>query len=79
MVQIINLSYEEKVKMYETIEKDTLIEMLIQANDIIDELTKKQEFYVINEILGCHHSFVNKDYNWKSCIYCGLIVPIIKQ
>ena len=53
--------------------------MLIQANDIIDKLTKKQEFYVINEIPGCHHSFVNKDYNWKSCIYCGLIVPIIKQ
>lgn len=35
-------TYQEKVEMYNKIEKDKLIEMLIEANRIIDSLTQKR-------------------------------------
>ena len=39
MIQVANMSYEAKVRMYDTLEKYQLIEMLIEANLNIDRIT----------------------------------------
>lgn len=39
MVQIVDMSHSEKVAMYDLIEKPRLIEMLIEANRVIEQLT----------------------------------------
>jgi excinuclease UvrABC ATPase subunit len=39
MVQVIKMTHSEKVEMYQKIEKDKLIEMLIEANNIIEQLS----------------------------------------
>lgn len=41
MVQTVEMSYEEKVEMYQLVEKNKLIEMLIEANNVISKLTPK--------------------------------------
>jgi hypothetical protein len=41
MYHTVNMTYEEKVKMYDTMEKYQLIEMLISANENIDRITPK--------------------------------------
>jgi len=46
MVQVIELTHSEKVKMYQTVEKDTLIEMLITANNVITRLTEANTFRI---------------------------------
>jgi hypothetical protein len=38
--QIVPQTYEEKVEMYMKLEKKEIIDMLIEANNIIDRLTK---------------------------------------
>ena len=35
MYQVVETSYEDKVKMYQSVDKDKLIEMLIECNRII--------------------------------------------
>jgi hypothetical protein len=41
MYQVINVTHSEKVEMYQMIKKDSLIEMLIEANNNIERLTNK--------------------------------------
>ena len=41
MVQTVEMSHKEKVEMYQLIEKDRLIEMLIEANNVINKLMPK--------------------------------------
>ncbi len=38
MIQTIEMTYRQKVKMYNKIKKDRLVEMLIEANNPINEL-----------------------------------------
>ena len=38
--QIVPLTYEEKVEMFMKLDKKEIIDMLIEANDVIDRLTK---------------------------------------
>jgi ArsR family metal-binding transcriptional regulator len=45
MVQVIEMTHKEKVEMYQLIEKDRLIEMLIEANNVIRNLTPKITLY----------------------------------
>jgi len=40
MMQVIEMTHSEKVEMYQMIEKDRLIEMLIEANNVINRLTE---------------------------------------
>ena len=40
MMQVIEMTHSEKVEMYQMIEKDRLIEMLIEANNVINQLTE---------------------------------------
>ena len=39
-MQVIEMAHSEKVEMYQMIEKDRLIEMLIEVNNVINRLTK---------------------------------------
>lgn len=50
MLQIIEMSHKEKVEMYQLIEKDRLIEMLIEANNVINKLTPKIQ---VNSSIYC--------------------------
>jgi hypothetical protein len=38
MVQVSEMTHKEKVEAYQLIEKDKLIEMLIEANNIINKI-----------------------------------------
>ena len=38
---VVQMTHDEKVKMYEKLKKKELIEMLIEANNVIDMLSKK--------------------------------------
>lgn len=40
MMQVIEMTHSEKVEMYQMVEKDKLIEMLIEANNVINRLTE---------------------------------------
>jgi hypothetical protein len=40
MMQVIEMTHSEKVEMYQMVEKDRLIEMLIEANNVINRLTE---------------------------------------
>lgn len=42
MMQTIEMTHEEKVEMYSMIEKHKLIEMLIEANNVINRLTENK-------------------------------------
>ena len=44
MIQIVEMSHEEKVEMYMCIDKERLIEMLIEANNILSSLAPKIEY-----------------------------------
>ena len=39
-MQVIEMTHSEKVEMYQMVEKDRLIEMLIEANNVINRLTE---------------------------------------
>lgn len=53
--------------------KKELIEMLIQANKIIES---KPITYSIIDSPTCHHYFVQSDPYWKKCNHCGMIEPL---
>jgi len=42
MHQVVELTYEQKVKMYQEVDKEELIKMLIQANQVIASLTSNK-------------------------------------
>lgn len=43
MLQVIEMTHSEKVEMYQMLEKEKLIEMLIEANIVIKQLTEVQK------------------------------------
>ena len=43
MMQVIEMTHSEKVEMYRMVEKDKLIEMLIEANNVINQLTEAKK------------------------------------
>ena len=47
MFKLIKQSKEEKIKMYEKMQKSELIEMLLNCNEIIDLLTKEPKIKII--------------------------------
>ena len=77
-MQVIEMTHSEKVEMYQRIEKDKLIEMLIEANNVINRLNEVKNLrkaYVYGS-LCCHHNYIPKDPYWKSCTHCGMITPL---
>ena len=78
MEQVIEMTHAEKVEMYQKLEKDRLIEMLIAANDTISLLTDMRVSYIgyNNNSLLCQHKYIPTDAYWKRCRYCGDIVPL---
>lgn len=58
-MQLSEMTHSEKVEMYRMVEKDKLIEMLIEANNIINQLTKVKNYSisdVSNIYCGCQSS-----------------------
>lgn len=45
-VQIVPQTYEEKVEMYMKLDKRTLVEMLIESNNIIDRLLESKQIII---------------------------------
>ncbi len=78
MMQVIEMTHSEKVEMYRMIEKDRLIEMLIEANNVINRLTEVKNLRIadVSGSLPCHHNYIQKDTYWKSCTHCGMIAPL---
>ena len=62
MIQVKEMSHEEKITTFQLIDKAELIEMLIAANDVINQR---------------HHNYIQKDAYWKSCPHCGVIAPLV--
>lgn len=77
-MQVIEMTHFEKVEMYQMIEKDRLIEMLIEANNVINRLTKVKNLRIadVSGSFPCHHNYIQKDTYWKSCTHCGMIAPL---
>ena len=73
MIQVIEMTHSEKVEMYQVVEKDRLIEMLIAANNAIDQLTKVKSFHIadINSMYcNCQQSqcyLMNGSYICATC------------
>ncbi len=65
MVQKVEMSHKEKVKMYKMINKDKLIEMLIEANK---HLSKPQSVVILNTPI-CQHYLSKK--KTGICDNCG--------
>ena len=81
MMQVIEMTHSEKVEMYQMIEKDRLIEMLIEANNVINRLTEVKNLRIADvsgSLLTCQHEYFG-DQHWLSCQKCGNIVPNGKQ
>ena len=78
MMQVIEMTHSEKVEMYQMVEKDKLIEMLIEANNVINRLTEVKNLRIadVRGLLPCHHNYIQKDTYWKSCTHCGMIAPL---
>lgn len=58
MVQAVEMSHKEKVEMYQLIEKDRLIEMLIEANNNLNRIPPTVS--ILQPSSG-NYSFVQKD------------------
>lgn len=73
MVQIIETSHQEKVEMYRMIDKESLIEMLIEANKHLSRLTNVVTTNV-DTCRGCWSqvSFINGRY---ICCTCNKPLP----
>lgn len=71
MMEVVEMSYKEKVELYRSIEKDTLIEMLIEANNVISKLTTdKTIVYTSNDYCKCLSSqcyLINGKYVCSTC------------
>ncbi len=80
MMQVIEMTHSEKVEMYQMIEKDKLIEMLIEANNVITRITQVKNLRIadFSGSLPCHHHYIQKDTYWKSCTHCGMIAPLVQ-
>lgn len=78
MMQVIEMTHSEKVEMYQMVEKERLIEMLIEANNVINRLTEVKNLRIadVSGSLHCHHNYIQKDTYWKSCTHCGMITPL---
>lgn len=50
MTNTISVLYKERFDMYKSLDKDTLIKMIIQLNDTIHELSSKINLYEANNI-----------------------------
>jgi len=71
MIQVLEMSHNEKVEVYQLIEKDKLIEMLIEANNVISKLTtNKSVVYTSNDSCKCLSSqcyLINGSYVCSTC------------
>lgn len=78
MVQVIEMTHSEKIEMYQKVEKDKLIEMLIEANNAINRLTEAKNLHIadVSDSLPCHHNYIQKDTYLKTCTHCGMIAPL---
>ena len=77
MWQVIEMTHSQKVEMYQAVEKDELIEMLIQANNVIEILTEVKNVQASNSnCILSQHNFIQKDTYWKSCTHCGMLAPL---
>jgi len=69
MVQTIEMSHQKKVEMYRMIDKERLIEMLIEANKHLSKLTPIVVLTNENTCNGCWSqvSFINGRYICCTC------------
>ncbi len=76
-LSVVQMTHDEKVKMYKRLKKSELIEMLIEANNVIDMLTKKPtvvpEPYVLpkDSARGCK-SWNDCSNPFRDCVNCPL-------
>lgn len=77
-MQVIEMTHSQKVEMYSMVEKDKLIEMLIEANNVIKRLTEVKNVSIsdVNSCVLSNHNFIQKDTYWKSCTHCGMLAPL---
>jgi hypothetical protein len=78
-MQSIEMTHSEKVEMYRMVEKDKLIEMLIEANNVINRLTEVKNLQrppVIKSVCSCDnvHSEIETKTN-----FCGYLLKITKN
>ena len=64
MLQIKQMTKEEKIEMYEKLDKSQLIEMLIEANNHLDRLTKDIKPKTVDNINNLQ-SLNGKDFTYK--------------
>ena len=64
MLQIKEMTKEEKIEMYEKLDKSQLIEMLIEANNHLDRLTKDIKPKIVDNINNLQ-SLNGKDFTYK--------------
>lgn len=77
MMQVIEMTHSEKVEMYQMVEKDKLIEMLIEANNFINRLTEAKNC-VIPAVMGqltcdscgCHPNVIYTTSRGRFCEGC---------
>lgn len=73
MMQVIEMTHSEKVEMYQMVEKDKLIEMLIEANNVINGLTEAKNLRIADVssmYCGCQQSqcyLMNGSYICVTC------------
>lgn len=67
--QIVEMSHDDKVKMYKKLKKDELIEMLIEANNVIESLqtTPKVLPLKLNECAPITPPPVSSCKSWDDC------------
>lgn len=67
--QIVEMTHDEKVKMYKKVKKDELIEMLIEANNVIDSLRTALKVmpFKLNESEQIMPPPVSHCRSWKDC------------
>jgi hypothetical protein len=71
MVQVVEMSHQEKIEMYRMIDKERLIEMLIEANNVISRLTPKVVYGTSNIYCHCHQSQVYQINGTNICCICN--------
>jgi hypothetical protein len=77
MMQVIEMTHSEKVEMYQMIEKDRLIEMLIEANNQINRLTEVKNLRIADvswrseQLCECKQLRLNYTTDILHCIKCG--------
>lgn len=66
MMQVNEMTHSEKVEMYQMIEKDRLIEMLIEANDVINRLTEVKNLRIADVITPLLTDKEIEEYIWEN-------------